>query len=355
MLYEFITTHRDLVVTRTREKVASRSVPRPTEIEIVYGVPLFLDQLCARLLTNREPGATDIGTSASLHGGELLSAGLTIGQVVHDYGNICEAITELAVELESQITNDDFRTLHLCLDIAIAESVTEFARQREQTIIKRDMEQLGFLAHELRNLLNTATLACEALRSGSVGVGGSTGNLLEKSLVAMSQLVSRSLAEVRLEAELPRRERILMANLLEEIEIAATMEAKNYDIQLSITPANSGVMVDGDSLILSSIVINLVQNACKFTRARGNVTLSTRVTPERVLIDIGDECGGLPPGKAEELFQLYEQRGTDRSGLGLGLAISLKGARAIGGDISVLNRPGTGCVFTVELPRSSAD
>ena len=113
-------------------------------------------------------------------------------------------------------------------------------------------------------------------------------------------------------------------------------------------------MVDGDSQILSSIVTNLVQNACKFTRAHGHVTLCTRVTSVRVLIDVADECGGLPPGKAEELFRPHEQRGTDRSGLGLGLAISLRGAHAMGGDISVRNRPGTGCVFTVDLRRASS-
>lgn len=354
VLLEFITTNRELVVARTREKVASRTAPRATEVEVVHGVPLFLDQLCARLRTNVEPGATEIGASASLHGGELLIAGLTIGQVVHDYGNICQAITELAVEMGSQITNDDFRTLNLCLDIAIAESVTEFARQREQTIIGRGVEHLGFLAHELRNLLNTATLAFEALRSGSVGVGGSTGTLLGKSLVGMREIVSRSLAEVRLEAGPPHKERILVADLLEEIEIAATMQAKNHDVQLSIIPAESGLMVDGDALILSSIITNLVQNACKFTRANGHVRLCTRVTSDRVLIDVADECGGLPPGKAEELFRIYEQRGANRSGLGLGLAISLKGARAIGGDISVRNQPGTGCVFIVDLRRSSS-
>ena len=239
--YKFITTHRELIVARTREKVASRTAPRPTEVEIVHGVPLFLDQLSARLRTNIEPGASQIGASASLHGGELLVAGFTIGQVVHDYGNICQAITELAVELESQITNEDFRMLNLCLDIAIADAVTEYARQREQAIVGQGVEHLGFLAHELRNLLNTATLAFEAVRSGSVGVGGSTGSLLGKSLVGMRDLVNRSLAEVRLEAGPPRDERILVASLLEEIEIAATMQAKSRDVQLSIEPPESGV------------------------------------------------------------------------------------------------------------------
>ena len=168
----------------------------------------------------------------------------------------------------------------------------------------------------------------------------------------MSDLVSRSLAEVRLEGTVPRTERVPLTSLLEEIEIAATFEARKRDVALSIRPAASGVAVEGDAQIISSIVTNLVQNACTFTRARGHVTLGARVTTDRVFIDVADECGGLPPGKAEELFRPYQQRHKNHTGLGLGLAISLKGVRAIGGDISVRNVPGTGCVFTVELRRA---
>jgi hypothetical protein len=74
-----------------------------------------------------------------------------------------------------------------------------------------------------------------------------------------------------------------------------------------------------------------------------------------VLIDVEDECGGLPPGKAEDLFRPFEQRGADKSGLGLGLSISMKGVRANGGEIRVRNLPGKGCTFTVDLPRASTD
>jgi hypothetical protein len=168
----------------------------------------------------------------------------------------------------------------------------------------------------------------------------------------MNDLVSRSLAEVRLEGSVPRTERVPLKSLLEEIEIAATFEARHRDVQLSIKPAEAGVAVEGDAQILTAIVINLLQNACKFTRPRGHVTLGARVTIDRVFVDVADECGGLPPGKAEELFRPFQQRHKNNTGLGLGLAISLKGVRAIGGDISVRNVPGTGCVFTVELRRS---
>jgi hypothetical protein len=73
-----------------------------------------------------------------------------------------------------------------------------------------------------------------------------------------------------------------------------------------------------------------------------------------VAIDVADGCGGLPPGGAEQLFLPFTQRGADRTGLGLGLAISIKGAKALGGELTVRDVPGTGCVFTLQLRRSAS-
>jgi signal transduction histidine kinase len=202
MLRDFVVKERASIIERARSQVAARTTPRPTEAELRFGVPLFLDQFAARLLATT--GATnEIGTSASQHGAELLHAGFTIGQVVHDYGDICQAITTIAVEQNLVITTEEFRALNMCLDVAIAEAVTQYSTQRETAIVGEGVEHLGFLAHELRNLLNTATLAVEAVRSGAVGISGSTGRLLDKSLDGMRDLVSRSLAEVRLEAGPP--------------------------------------------------------------------------------------------------------------------------------------------------------
>ena len=95
-----------------------------------------------------------------------------------------------------------------------------------------------------------------------------------------------------------------------------------------------------------------MQNALKFTRPGGQVTLKTYAEAHRVFIDVEDECGGLPPGTAERLFLPFEQGGADRSGLGLGLAISRRAVEANGGQLHVRDLPGTGCVFTIELPRA---
>ena len=134
MLHEFITINREEIVLRCRAKVATRSVPPPTEAEIDHGVPLFLDQLVTTLRGQGQLNP-EISRSAVLHGHDLLRQGFTVSQVVHDYGDICQSITELALEQDAPISTDDFRILNRCLDDAIAGAVTEFGRGRNQSTL----------------------------------------------------------------------------------------------------------------------------------------------------------------------------------------------------------------------------
>ena len=112
-----------------------------------------------------------------------------------------------------------------------------------------------------------------------------------------------------------------------------------------------GVVVEADRQVLTAVVMNLLQNAFKFTRAGTTVVLSVGASAERVLIEIQDECGGLPSGNVNELFRPFEQRGGDRTGMGLGLAFSRVGIEANNGRIYARNLPDRGCVFGIDLPR----
>ena len=134
MLHEFIAVNREEIIRRCRAKVATRSVPPPTEVEIDHGVPVFLDQLvdALRLGLTSSP---EIGRSAVKHGHDLLLQGFTVSQVVHDYGDVCQSITDLAVEKNAPISTDDFRTLNRCLDDAIAGAVTQFGREQNQSTL----------------------------------------------------------------------------------------------------------------------------------------------------------------------------------------------------------------------------
>ena len=129
MLHEFLTQNTAEIIARTRAKVALRTMPMPTESELKNGVPLFLEQLIDRLRL-ATTDSNSIKESARQHGGELLAMGFTVSQVVQGYGDVCQAITQLAEETQAPITVEEFQTFNRCQDDATAQAVTEYQRQR---------------------------------------------------------------------------------------------------------------------------------------------------------------------------------------------------------------------------------
>jgi hypothetical protein len=372
MMHEFLTENRGELIERCRMKVAQRPAPRANEAELDHGITLFLDQIIktlkaeessqpieSRRMSGPSGGVdailSEMGVAAKEHGRELLQHGFTIDQVVHDYGDLCQAITDLAVELRVPISNDEFRTLNRCLDNAIAVASTEFNAQRDNIFADKDAranERLGFFAHELRNHLNSATLALTAIKAGSVGLTGATGAVLDRSLVALRRLIDRSLAEARMTAGIPVQCQLFsVADFIAEIQLAASLEAQVNKCTLTVSYVDSKLAVDADRELLLSAVGNLLQNAFKFTQAGSEVLLKVYAMSDRILIEVEDKCGGLPAGDVERMFLPFTQSGADRSGLGLGLSISRRSVEANNGTLVVRDLPANGCVFTINLPR----
>ncbi|WP_281784599.1 sensor histidine kinase [Sinimarinibacterium flocculans] len=297
----------------------------------------------------------DIGRSAALHGHELLTRGFTVEQVVHNYGDLCQAVTELAMETAAPIGVDEFRILNRCLDDAIAGAVKEFSAQRDVLMTEKGVAELnlrqGFLAHELRNRLHTATLAITAIKAGDVGLHGATGAILEQSLIALGELIDRSIADVQAAATQPLLQRIPLAAFIADICAAVALDPRAADHKFSASAVDHGLAVDVDRPLLFAAVWNLLENAFKFTPAGDKVSIDAYATADRIHIDISDRCGGLPPGAEAGMFRPFHQGGADRSGLGLGLVISRRGVEACKGALSVRDVPGSGCIFTIDLPR----
>ena len=303
-LHAFLIANREEILERSRSKLGGRAVPAPTGSALADGLPLFLDQLVTILSGKTGDLVADrasVAASATIHGGQLQRRGLTVGQVVQDYGSICQSVTEVASERHAAITAEEFQVFNQCLDEAIAQAVTAYEHERDPTLGDSNVTQLGVLAHEMRNLLTTSILTFDAICKGSVGVNGTTGALLGRSLQGMRSLIDRTLAEVRLAAEIQTSESVLIAGLIEEVEIIATLEAKKHGVDVVTEPGAADVAVEADHQVLVAALANLVQNACKFTRPGGRVSISTRLTGERVLIEVQDQCGGLPPGNGRRV------------------------------------------------------
>ncbi len=213
MLHELLTTNRDALIESCREKAARRFAPSKAPTTVNHGVPLFLRQVVDTLFLEQStpirdsdepestPANTEIGRAAALHGTELRRLGYSVDQVVHDYGDVCQAVTELAVKEKAPISADEFRTLNRCLDNAIADAVTSFGGDRETLVNAQAAtlyERLNYFANEQRRLISIALESFSAIRSGRVGLTGATAALLIQALGDLDQLSNHVLPEIRL-------------------------------------------------------------------------------------------------------------------------------------------------------------
>jgi signal transduction histidine kinase len=298
---------------------------------------------------------SELGVTAAAHGTELLRLGYTVDQVVHDYGDLCQAITDLAVERDAPFSIDEFRTLNRCLDNAIADAVTRFSYLRESAIAQQSItdsnEHLGFLMHEIRNSLNAAVLAVSAMESGSLGLQGATGGVLKRSLDAAVKLVDSSLDDIRRKRAASEQYVFPLAVFISEAKEAAELDAKARGCTLLVTEVDPLLALKGNRDLLLGALANLLNNAFKFTHAHSEVHLRAYGQGNRILIEVQDNCGGLPAGSLETMFVPFNQQNKNKTGLGLGLSIAQRNIAAEGGTLSVKDLPGAGCVFTVSLPR----
>jgi hypothetical protein len=196
MLENFIVAHRNEIIARCRQKVVERTDVVPQAAEIDHGVPMFLDELAAELGKglSRNP---DIAITAGKHGSDLLLQGLTPAQVVHSYGDVCQAVTEMAIEKDAPITANDFRMLNRCLDDAIAAALTQYGEDRAavaRAATMRDTNNVRVLGDALSAALVTARESLNAIKDGTVGIAGSTGKLLDRS-IAGAELINARLQD----------------------------------------------------------------------------------------------------------------------------------------------------------------
>lgn len=372
MLHNFLANNRADLIARCAAKVAKRPARNASAAQIATGIPLFLEQLTRTLQAEDEGQLSDgvrisgasggvgsmvseMGVSAAAHGKALLELDYTVDQVVHDYGDLCQAITDLAFQRDAPFSIDEFRTLNRCLDNAIADAVTEFSSQRDTAIqLQQNTEvnqRLGFLMHELRNSLSTATLATEAMRLGNLTLSGATGTILKRSHDAMSKLIERCLQEVKTEtAELKFREIFSVAAFIEEASETGKLGADARGCIFEVEVVDPALRIEGNRDLLLAALGNLLGNGFKFTHPGTIVALRAHAVGDRIHIEVEDHCGGLRQGDAEQLFIPFSQRAEDRSGAGLGLSISRQNVEFDKGTLSVLNHPGKGCVFTMSMP-----
>jgi signal transduction histidine kinase len=145
-----------------------------------------------------------------------------------------------------------------------------------------------------------------------------------------------------------------VAALLEDAVLQVSDLAEERGLALSLNVAPGLPRLPADRARLKQVVLNLIDNALKYTPPGGTVTISARAADGRLICDVQDTGEGIPPDDLPYIFdKLYRARrakGRPVEGSGLGLTIAQQIIRAHGGDIAVQSELGRGTTFTFTLP-----
>lgn len=288
--------------------------------------------------------------NASSAGEPTRSAGKLVRSVMTEFWWLWRAMLSVCEEhaLQPSLREVDV-LLQQWLSSAI-DSAAQSAELREEERRRETALQIAYLSHEIRNPLHSANLALRQLKGRAELPSNPAADVLELSLQRLRDFVEQELVEARLQEALPPdRQTFALCRFLATLVRDLRGEAAQRDVTLEVSCPEE-VTIDMDRRLIASAVSNLIRNAVKFTPPGGHVTVRGSREGAMVLVEVQDECGGLPPGAEERLFADFVQIGSDRSGYGLGLAIARHAAEAHRGRITVQNLPGSGCVFRIALP-----
>lgn len=352
--HEVLSARSDEVLLRWRDMVRGTLLPESIPaIELIDHLPLFLDEVIDALRDDASSAEVSRGSSrtAAAHGSHRLRLGFSLDEVVREYGALRDAIVDTVREAGAQMT---FRELQVIFDatiVGIAHAVSEYTRQRNAELHRQHNEHIAFIAHELRGPLSSAMMAFTLLqRAGHIPAGDRAAQALARGHQLMREGIDHSLKLARTASGIDLRlQRISLAELLREAELAAAGEAQDKQVTLRISSTDP-IDLDVDLRLFRSALDNLVRNAVKYTAPGSTVELRAHLDGEHICIEVEDCCGGLPPGKVEEAFAPFVRLDSGEPGFGLGLAIAKHAVDAHGGTIRVQNIPDKGCIFILELP-----
>jgi signal transduction histidine kinase len=355
-LHEVLSAKRDEVIVRWKTQILGKLAPETMPpLELVNHIPRFITEIVAAL--RADAGLSSLGpspdetTTAADHGAQRLRLGFSLDSVVREYGALRESIVTTAKDAGTHLSLRELQVLFDAIVTGIAQAVTEYSRQRDAELLRQANEHFAFIAHELRDPLSAAMSSFLLLKSsGQLPVENRFVGAVDRGLHRTRELIDQTLQTARVASGIElRRQSTTLKILFEEAELGAASEAESKRIEIrSIIETDQRINLD--TRLVRSALGNLVRNGVKYTSTDGVVELRGRIAAERVVIEVEDGCGGLPPGKVEQAFAPFVRLDNRQTGFGLGLAIAKQAVDAHGGSIRVQDLPGKGCIFVLELP-----
>jgi signal transduction histidine kinase len=351
LLHQFMSDHRNEILHVCQRELLEHQVESPDAL--AGHVALFFDEMLRAIRRDqgmRESTSPLPGQSATAAqiGEERQQAGIQVSHVPLVFAALSQALASIGEKYELTLSAEEYRLLNRCLDSGVATSIENFWRKETDSKNQEITESFGFIAHELRNALGNAKTAFALLRAGGLDINGKTAEVLARNLTRMDALVAETLGSVQLQVGVkPTLLPVNVASVLQTL-VASTIVERGIKLRLDL---EEGAFIAGDEMMLSSAINNLVHNAVKFSPQNSTVHLRMAVDTNTLQVSVEDECGGLQYADPSVIFKPYvKQRHRNGTGTGLGLSIAKRAVEAMNGALTVLNRPGHGCVFTASFP-----
>ncbi len=287
---------------------------------------------------------------ATSHGKQRFELGFDFAVVVREYGVIRDILFDIAERERVPLTFAELRVFSKHLIGGIADAATRYGRDRDEALRRQTSKHLGFLAHELRNRLSSMRMAFGLLQTQhEIPKHSRPMSMLDKGFAQLKSLIDDALVEVKLgEKAMLTLSKVDIPELLASLVRESTLEAEAKHVDLRVEAERCTACAD--EKLLRSALTNLLGNAIKFTHENEAVFLRARLADHRIVIEVEDRCGGIPPERIHTIFDPFVQVGKDRSGFGLGLAIAKQAVDAHEGTLRVHSLNSQGCVFVLDLP-----
>jgi signal transduction histidine kinase/DNA-binding response OmpR family regulator len=249
------------------------------------------------------------------------------------------------------------------LDLYVRQAVDFIERCRADEALRevgrRKDEFLATLAHELRNPLAPIRHAVDILQlKGSPDpTAQAAQDMIDRQVTHMVRLIDDLLDVSRIThgtLEL-RRQRIELAAIVDQALEATRPDIESAGHTLSVALPPQPIALDADPVRLAQVLVNLLNNACKYTEPGGHLWLTAERDGADVVVMVKDTGIGIPPEHLPRLFEMFSQAAAalewSQGGLGIGLSLVRSLVELHGGSVAAhSDGPGTGSTFTVRLP-----
>jgi signal transduction histidine kinase len=343
-------------------------------------LPRFLLTLGQSLADSTDPDDTPHTEPARAHGEQRWGDGWSLSEVVRDYQILRVVLFDhLDQVLDRPLAAREIQAIGLALDEAITTSVSAYVRQRDvhtrgieeslkaraaelREADRRKNEFLAVLAHELRNPLAPILNSVEVLRLlGPMDVNViQARDIVERQVKQMVRLVDDLLDMTRIaqgKVELRRTTFDIAAAVGDAVQTTSALYHTQRH-QLEVRLPDEPLSIEGDQSRIVQVLVNLLNNAAKYTDPGGHIQLSAVRYGKFAVVRVRDNGVGIEEEMLGRVFDLFTQvgrsLGRSRGGLGIGLTLVRQLVEMHGGSVTVRSEgPGKGSDFEVRLPASA--